>query len=79
MTRRKSFQYIGILLISPHTPVASLTKEVTSRLAIRPLKINGHLTNRGLIFLVKEPTIVSSESEHGEATASTMVCGSLTH
>ena len=36
--------------------VASFTKEVNSRLAKRPLKINGRLPKRGLTSLVKEVT-----------------------
>ena len=36
--------------------MASFTKEVNPRLAIRPLKTNGRLANRGLTSLVKEAT-----------------------
>ena len=36
--------------------MASFTKEVNLRLAKRPLKINGHLANRGLTSLVKGAT-----------------------
>ena len=46
-----------LLIWSLHqTPVASFTKEVTLRLAKRPLKINGRLANRELTSLVKEAT-----------------------
>ena len=37
-------------------PVASFTKEVSSRLAKRPLVCNGRLANHGLTSLVKEAT-----------------------
>ena len=43
----------------PLQPVVSFTKEVTPRLAKRPLKINGRLANRGLTSLVKEATVIS--------------------
>ena len=36
-------------------PVASFTKEVNLRIAKRPLVFNGHLANRRLTSLVKEP------------------------
>ena len=39
-----------------YLPVASFTKEVSSRLAKRPLVFNGRLANHGLTSLVKEAT-----------------------
>ena len=36
--------------------MASFTKEVNPQLAKRPLKISGHLANRGLTSFVKEAT-----------------------
>ena len=42
------------------SPVASLTKEVNSRLAKRPLVFNGRLANRGLTSLVKEATAANN-------------------
>ena len=46
----------SVLYVDNGTPVASFTKEVNSRLAKRPLKINGRLANHGLTSLIKEAT-----------------------
>ena len=49
-----------VLQLCSTDPVASFTKEVKPRLAERPLKINGRLTNHGLASLVKEAIVVLS-------------------
>ena len=43
-------------MLVKETPVASINKEVNSRLAKRPLKTNGHLANLMLTSCVKEAT-----------------------